>query len=73
MLILLHVRLLLSNVLVNKFQRRQILGKQSVSKSRNNRRSCVFHVVGEVTTVDSDRVRFSVDSTDVSIVWLHSY
>jgi hypothetical protein len=36
---------LLGNVLVNKFPRRQILGKQSVAGLRNNRRGCVFYVV----------------------------
>jgi hypothetical protein len=35
--ILLHVYPLLGNGLVNKFPRRQILDKQSVARSRNNR------------------------------------
>jgi hypothetical protein len=35
--ILLHVHPLLGNVLVNEFPRRQILGKQSVARLRNNR------------------------------------
>jgi hypothetical protein len=35
--ILLHVHPLLGNVLVNKFSRRPILGKQSVAMLRNNR------------------------------------
>jgi hypothetical protein len=34
---LLHVHPLLGNVLVNKFPRRQILGKQSVARLRNNK------------------------------------
>jgi hypothetical protein len=55
-IVLLHVPPLLGNVLVNKFPRRQILGKQSVASSRNNKGSCVFRVRGDVTTVDSDRV-----------------
>jgi hypothetical protein len=54
--ILLHVHPLLGNVLVNKFPRRQVLGKQSVARLRNNRGSCVFHVRSNVTTVDSDHV-----------------
>jgi hypothetical protein len=52
----LHIHPLLGNVLVNKFPRRQILGKESVARLRNNRRSCVFRVRGDVTTVDSDDV-----------------
>jgi hypothetical protein len=35
-IILLHVHPLLGNGLVNKFPRRQILGKQSVARLRNN-------------------------------------
>jgi hypothetical protein len=35
--VLLHVRPLLGNGLVNKFPRRQILVKQSVARLRNNR------------------------------------
>jgi hypothetical protein len=42
-LILLHVHPLLGNGLVNKFPRRQILGKQFVARLRNNRRGCVFY------------------------------
>jgi hypothetical protein len=53
---LLHIHPLLVNVLVKKFPRRQILGKQSVVRLRNNRGSCVFHVRGDVTTVYSDHV-----------------
>jgi hypothetical protein len=45
-----HVHPLLGNVLVNKFPRRQILGKESVARSRNNRGSCVFCVHGDVTS-----------------------
>jgi hypothetical protein len=54
--ILLHVHPLLGNVLLNKFPRRYILGKQSVARLRNNRGSCVFCVRDDVTTVDSDHV-----------------
>jgi hypothetical protein len=36
---------LLGNVLVNKFPRRQFLGKQSVARLRNNNLGCVFYVV----------------------------
>jgi hypothetical protein len=43
--ILLHVQPLLGNVLENKFPRRQILGKQAVTRLRNNRWGCVFYVV----------------------------
>jgi hypothetical protein len=53
-IILLHVNPLLGNGLVNKFPRRQILGKQSVARLSNNKESCVFCVRGDVTTVDSD-------------------
>jgi hypothetical protein len=35
--ILLHAHPLLGSVLVNKFPRRQIVGKQSVARLRNNR------------------------------------
>jgi hypothetical protein len=42
---MLHVHELLGNVLVNKFSRREILGKQSVARLCNNRRGCVFYVV----------------------------
>jgi hypothetical protein len=47
--ILLHVRPILGNVLVNKFPQRQILCKQSVASLRNNRRGCVFRVRGDVS------------------------
>jgi hypothetical protein len=40
-ILLLHVHPLLGNGLVNKFPRRQILGKQSVARSRNNRTKLV--------------------------------
>jgi hypothetical protein len=49
--ILLYVHPLLGNIFVNKFPRRQILGKQTVVKLRNNRKSYVLHVRGDVTTV----------------------
>jgi hypothetical protein len=55
-LILLHVHPLLDSVFVNKFQRRQILDRQSVTRLRNNRGSCVFRVRSDVTTVESDHV-----------------
>jgi hypothetical protein len=44
---MLHVHPLLGNGLVDKFQRRQILGKQSVARLRNNSdyRRSVFNVV----------------------------
>jgi hypothetical protein len=42
--ILLHVHPLPGNELVNKFPRRQILGKQFVARLRNNRESCVYYV-----------------------------
>jgi hypothetical protein len=54
--ILLHVHTLLGNVLVNKFPRRQFLGKVSVARLRNKRGTCVFRVRGDVTLVDSDHV-----------------
>jgi hypothetical protein len=44
-MVLLHVHPLLGNVLVNKFSRIQILGKQSVARLPNNRWSCIFCVV----------------------------
>jgi hypothetical protein len=44
-LIFLHVYPLLGNELVKKFQRRQILGKKSVARLRNNRGGCIFYVV----------------------------
>jgi hypothetical protein len=44
-LVFLHVHPLLGNVLVNKFPRRQILGKESVARLRNNRWGCVLYVV----------------------------
>jgi hypothetical protein len=50
------VNALLGNILVNKFPGRQIFGKQSVARLRNNRGSCVFRVSGGVTTVDTDHV-----------------
>jgi hypothetical protein len=43
--ILLHVHPLLGNVLVKKFPRKQIFGKQSVARLRNNRWGYVFYVV----------------------------
>jgi hypothetical protein len=43
--ILLYVRSLLGNVLVNKFPRKQILGNQSVASLRNNGWGCVFYIV----------------------------
>jgi hypothetical protein len=43
--VLLHVRPLLGNVLFSKFPRRQILGKQSVARLRNNKWGSVFYVV----------------------------
>jgi hypothetical protein len=49
---MLYVRPLLGNVLVNKFPRRQILGKQSVAKLRNNRGGCVFFVVRATPSAD---------------------
>jgi hypothetical protein len=55
-ILLLHVHPLLGNVLVNKFPRGQILGKRSIARLRNSRGKCVFHVRGDVTTVDSDHV-----------------
>jgi hypothetical protein len=42
---LLHVHPLTGKALVNKFPRRQILGRQSVARLRNNRGGCVFYVV----------------------------
>jgi hypothetical protein len=51
---MLHVHQLLGNVLVNKFPRRRILGKQPVARLTNNRGSCVFRVRGDVTTVESN-------------------
>jgi hypothetical protein len=39
-----HVHPLLGNELVNEFPRRQILGKQSVARLRNNRGGYVFYV-----------------------------
>jgi hypothetical protein len=44
-LLLLHVHPLLGKVLVNKFPRRQSLGKQSVARLRNNICGCVIYVV----------------------------
>jgi hypothetical protein len=71
--ILLHVHPLLGSVLVNKFPRRQILGKKSVARSRNNRGSCVFRVRGDVIKVVSDHVTcVSVDPTDAPVGWLDS-
>jgi hypothetical protein len=49
MQILLHVHPLLGNVFVNKFPRKQILGKQSVARLRKNRGCCVFCVRGDIT------------------------
>jgi hypothetical protein len=46
MLILLHVHPLLGNGLVNKFPRRQIPGKQSIAKSRNNRTDVYSSLLG---------------------------
>jgi hypothetical protein len=43
--ILLHVHPLLDNVLVKKFLRTQMLGKQSVARLLSNRWGCVVHVV----------------------------
>jgi hypothetical protein len=43
---LLHVHLLLGNGLVNEFLRRQILGKQSVATSRNNRTNVYSLLLG---------------------------
>jgi hypothetical protein len=71
--LLLHVHPLLGNVLINKFSRIQILGKQSVVRLRSNRGSCVFRVRGDVTTVDNDHVTYvSVDLTDAPIDRLDS-
>jgi hypothetical protein len=42
---LLLVHPLLGNVLVNKFLRREILGKQSIARLDNNGRRCIFYVV----------------------------
>jgi hypothetical protein len=44
--ILLHVCTLLGNVLVNKFPRSQILCKQSVARSRNNRANVYSWLLG---------------------------
>jgi hypothetical protein len=52
---LLHVHPLLGNM-IKQFPGKQILGKQSVDKSRNHRSSCAFRVRGDVTIVDSDHV-----------------
>jgi hypothetical protein len=51
--ILLHVHPLLGNGLVNKFPRKQILGKQSVARLRNNsdNRRSVFIVVRAMPSV----------------------
>jgi hypothetical protein len=46
LMLLLHVHPLLGNGLVNKFPRRQILGKQSVARSRNNRTSVYSSLLG---------------------------
>jgi hypothetical protein len=43
--VLLHAHPLLGSVLVNKFPRRPILGKQSVARLLNNSRGCVLYVV----------------------------
>jgi hypothetical protein len=43
--VLLYVHPMLGNVLVNKFPRRQILGKQSVARLHNNRWGYVFYAV----------------------------
>jgi hypothetical protein len=43
---------------VNKFPRKQILGKQSVARLRNNEGSSVLRVRGDVTTVNSGHVTF---------------
>jgi hypothetical protein len=71
---MLHVHPLLGNVLVNKFPRRQILGKQSVAGVRNNVTSCGFRVCGDVTIIDSDHMIcfFLLDPTDAPIRWLKS-
>jgi hypothetical protein len=45
-LILLNVHQLLGNGLVNKFSRRQILGKQSVARSGNNRTNVYSSLLG---------------------------
>jgi hypothetical protein len=59
-IILLHVHPLLGNGLVNKFPRRQILGKQSVGKLRNNR--------GTVTEVRDSGTLLALIPTDESLV-----
>jgi hypothetical protein len=67
----LNVHPLLGKGLINKLPQRQILGKESVARPRNNLGSCVFRVRGDVTTVDSDHVTcFSVYPTDGPIDWL---
>jgi hypothetical protein len=43
--ILLHVHLLLGNGLVNKFPRRELLGKHSVDRLPKDKEGCVFYVV----------------------------
>jgi hypothetical protein len=43
---LLHVHPLLGNGVVNKFPRRQILGKESVARSRNNRTNVYSSLLG---------------------------
>jgi hypothetical protein len=42
---MLYVYPLLGNMLLNKFLRRQILGKESVARLYNNRGDCVLYVV----------------------------
>jgi hypothetical protein len=56
---MLHVHRLLGNVLVNKFPRGKILGKQSVDRLRNNREISV-NILTETNTGDNRRTAVSM-------------
>jgi hypothetical protein len=54
-IILLHVHPLLGDVLINEFPRRQLLGKQSVARLRNNKGGCIFYVVAPCPALVTDQ------------------
>jgi hypothetical protein len=59
LLLLLHLHQLLGNGLVNKFPRRQILGKESVAGLRNNRGISV-NILTATNTIKNRRTAVSM-------------
>jgi hypothetical protein len=59
---MLHVHPLLGNGLVKKFPRRQILGRQSVTRLRNNRGRCVSYGFSSTSSAGNGPINSQSDT-----------